>query len=247
MTARNRALRVFRTSFALGAFGWAVSFWAAESTAEPASPSDAATKAAATTPADPNDLGHGLRFLQLTTVRPPADQIAKARDASALVLDLRLADKSQTVAEVLDDLLGAKPGRPVFILIGTKTPRTVFDRASERPGTLSIGTKDAGLSVGLALSIDATQTQCAAAEIAKGKHPADLIGTRIDKARFDEARLAMSHANGFRDLARANTEEQSNASDAESSELAPSEDLLLQRAVFLHRALLALGRIPEHT
>ncbi|MFT3828206.1 MAG: hypothetical protein QM691_00720 [Opitutaceae bacterium] len=204
----------------------------------------AETKAAA--PADPADLGRGLRYF-----RPGANNddasFAAANAASALVLDLRASATNDRSAERLRELLGRRDAaRPLLLLLGNATPeelRAMVPRHAA--GVLTLATKASAIPADVIVEIDAAQERAALDALAAGRPPRELIEAKIEKQRFDEARLAQNHANGVRErepvpVARPDTK------PAKPSP-APLQDLLLQRAVAIHRALLALDRIPEHT
>jgi hypothetical protein len=205
-----------------------------------------------TAPADPADLGRGLRFLQLAAGTSDS-AFAAALDSPALVLDLRLAPAEPAVEARLRELLArATAARPLFILLGRETPGTL--RATippAAPGLLTMAAKDSGIAAGVLIAADTERDRAAAESLAAGKPPRELVEERIEKARYDEARLARDHANGRREREEPEPVPEADPAAKPEKSAAPAEpplqDLLLQRAVFIHRGLLALGRIPEHT
>jgi hypothetical protein len=96
------------------------------------------------------------------------------------------------------------------------------------------------------VSTDSAHDRAAVAALAAGRSWRELIEEKIDKPSYDEARLARNHANGHRneegEPAPAAAKDKP---DPAATPEAPLQDLVLQRAVFLHRALLALGRLPQ--
>ena len=205
-----------------------------------------------TAPADPADLGRGLRYLQLAAGTSDS-AFAAALAAPALVLDLRVASNEPAVEERLRELLArATAARPLFILLGRATPDTLRTAIpSAAPGLLTLAAKDNGVAAGVMIAVDPARDRTAAEALATGKPPRELVEERIEKARFDEARLARDHANGHREREEAELTPAADPAAKPEKTAAPAEpplqDLLLQRAVFIHRGLLALGRIPEHT
>jgi hypothetical protein len=205
-----------------------------------------------TAPADPADLGRGLRFLQLAA-NTSDTAFAAALAAPALVLDLRLAPADPATESRLRELLAhVTDAHPLFVLLGQGTPdtlRAVIPAAA--PGLLTIAAKDSGIAAGVMIAVEPARDRAATEALAAGKPPRELVEGRIEKARYDEARLAHDHANGHREREEAKAAPSPDPSSKQEKSATPAEpplqDLLLQRAVFIHRGLLALGRIPEHT
>lgn len=254
LTARLPECRPLRAAFLLGALSLAASVpaSAADRAPEPASPSDAPI--AATTqpaaPADPLDLGRGLRYCRLANHPDAAAVVEAAVAAPALVLDLRLARANDEQHALLQALLaGRDAARPALILLGPDTPVALRDRVPTTTGIITLAGAQAGVAPRLPITVDPTQDHLAAEALAAGRPPRELYETKIEKARFDEAHLALNHANGNRSAdAPRDPAEPAAADDASvKAKPEPPQDILLQRAVFLHRALLALGRIPDQT
>ncbi|MBK8475942.1 MAG: hypothetical protein IPL39_06415 [Opitutaceae bacterium] len=109
------------------------------------------------------------------------------------------------------------------------------------PAILTLGYASPGFAPTLAVSTEPALDRAAVAALAAGRPARELIEEKLDKPRFDEARLARNHANGRRGDDAAPPDE---SKEPPASEV-PVKDLVLQRAVFLHRALLALGRLPQ--
>lgn len=221
----------------------------------PAAPKQSASRATVAQPADANDLGRGLRYLHLGNIPAEAGAAAAAIEAPALVLDLRLASETADNASLLRALLASRSAsRPLFVLLGSATPAALSGRLSAAPGVLTLAPASAGFPAGLTLVVDPAQDRAAAEALLAGRPARELVEEKIVKTRYDEAHLASNHANGRRDTAEPttsasplNTDAAPSAEGADETDAPPVRDLLLQRAVFLHRALLALGRIPDHT
>ena len=210
-----------------------------------------------TVPTDPADLGHGLRYLQLAAGTSDS-AFAAALAAPALVLDLRLAPADSVAETRLRELLTNRAApRPLFLLLGPATPTAL--RAAipgNAPGVLTLAAKDAGFAASVAIAVEPARDRAAAEAIAAGRPPRELVEEKIEKDRYDEARLARDHANGRHerqtDAAAPDSDTANPAADKASKTggsfpTPPLQDILLQRAVFIHRGLLALGRIPAHT
>ncbi|HLP02575.1 MAG TPA: hypothetical protein VK163_11175 [Opitutaceae bacterium] len=217
---------------------------------EPARAADTPSAPPAQTPAaaptDPADLGRGLRYLRLGAPDDDAS-FAAANAAAALVVDLRESTPGDRGATRLRELLARRDAaRPLLFLLGTATPndlRAIVPR--DTAGVLTIATKASGIPAEVIVEIDAAQERAALEAHTAGRPARELIETKIEKQRFDEARLAHDHANGARER-DATPVAKPDAKPTEPAS-APLQDVLLQRAVAIHRALLALGRIPEHT
>jgi len=219
-------------------------------------PASVAPKAAvldqtkATAPADPADLGHGLRYLQLAA-GTSGSAFAAALAAPALVLDLRLAPADPAVEARLRELLAhATAARPLFVLVGTGTAQGLRDAIpANTPGVLILAAQGSGIATGMAIAVDTATDRAAAEALAAGRPPRELFEEQLDKPRYDEEHLAKDHANGQRERQVSDPpRDGKDSSDKPAEPAAPVlHDLLLQRAVFIHRGLLALGRIPEHT
>jgi hypothetical protein len=80
--------------------------------------------------------------------------------------------------------------------------------------------------------------------LAKGTPIEDLVAHKLDKPRRDEAELARQHTNGSADEDSEAPPPKTAATPAPPAIEAPVTDLVLVRAVQLHRALLALRRLP---
>jgi hypothetical protein len=80
--------------------------------------------------------------------------------------------------------------------------------------------------------------------LAKGTPIEDLVAHKLAKPRRDEAELARQRTNGNTDEEDEEPSPKAAATPAAPAVEAPVTDLVLVRAVQLHRALLALRRLP---
>jgi len=240
--------------------------WASDSAVAPpagTAPKDAVVAEPTAQPVatDPADLGLGLRYFRLAAdaaLPEEASAFAAALAAPALVLDLRLAPADSVAETRLRELLANRAAaRPLFVLLGPATPAAL--RAAipaTAPGVLTLAAKDAGFAASVAIAVEPARDHAAAEALAAGRPPRELVEEKIEKDRYDEARLARDHANGHRerqtdaaapDSDTANPTADKASKTGDSVPTPPLQDILLQRAVFIHRGLLALGRIPAHT
>ncbi|HUG13188.1 MAG TPA: hypothetical protein VMM36_19380 [Opitutaceae bacterium] len=204
----------------------------------------AARAADATTAAFTADLGNGLRYIRLSD----ASVIAKFEGTQ--VVDLRFADALEESAEGLARHLqtAAQSGATLFVLVNSATdPFLRRDLASVQGSVRSllfIGPTTPELAPEIVTAPDLEEERRACDAIAAGTSPSELIKEKLEKPRFDEAELVRTRNNGGSRGPTDGTESDAQpALDAEPKP-APLKDLSLQRAVFLHRALIALGRLP---
>ena len=218
-----------------------------------ADPAPAPAASAEKPAADPNDLGQGLRYCRIGDLDGPAqpgiiDAISAAK--GPLVVDLRCAKAGEAAATRLGESLRriASPKNPVFLLLGVETAAPLLAVIPVSPSILTLGATVEGLTVKIPVKIDSAHDRAACDAIAAGKPLAGLIEEKVEKRRFDEARLARAHANGGGDETPAEAADNTDKpgpvdSAAQPPPEAPVKDLVLQRAVYLHRALIALGHL----
>ena len=202
--------------------------------------------------ADPNDLGQGLRYLRVGNLDAEAATVEAALSRPVVILDLRGAIAGEAAnarfAAALQQM--ATPAKPVFVLVGPDTPAALRAAIPDAPAILTVGAGANGVDARIAVKTDPARDRAACAALAAGAAPAGLIEEKLEKRRFDEARLAHAHAAGGDNSSEESDRPESSATSdknppATSPADAPLKDLVLQRAVFLHRALIALGRLPE--
>jgi len=185
------------------------------------------------------ELDNGLRYIRL----PDASVIATFEGTQ--VVDLRFTDALEESADGLARHLqtAAQSGATLFVLVNSATdPLLRRDLATVQGTTRSllfIGPATPELAPEIVTASDLEEERRACDAIVAGTSPAELIKEELDKQRFDEAELLRTRANG---AGRTTESAAQTASDTEEKP-PPLKDLSLQRAVFLHRALIALGRI----
>lgn len=201
--------------------------------------------------ADPSDLGQGLRFLRPATLT----EISAAVSAPpALVLDLRaaLADDGKSAAALADTLRArpAEKGVCLILLSPATAPALLAALTPAPPGCVTIGRADGACRPDIAVATDAAAEQRALAALASGTPPASLLPVSTDKPRHDEAELARDHAAGKTaaedsDAPPAPKLPEPKATSPKAEAAATVTDAVLQRAVQVHRGLVALGRISR--
>jgi hypothetical protein len=183
--------------------------------------------------AELTDLGHGLVYLRVHSL----DEVIKPLPGGkAIVLDLRRATTTpQTVASFSDALAARPTGSRLFVLVSPDTPP---DIARALTGNLIIlGIKDAQPKPHVVVQQSAEDDRRAYAALASGTALAELISGKIEKERYDEASLVQEFKNGNL-AAKPPVPLQDKTVESDRRTV----DRVLQRAVHLHQALLALKR-----
>lgn len=195
------------------------------------------------------DVGGGLRYIRL----PDASVIASFEGTH--VVDLRFTDALEESAEGLARHLqtAARGGSTLFVLVNAATDPLLRRELASVQGTarplLFVGPATPELAPEIVTAPDLEEERRACDAIAAGTPPIDLIKEELDKPRFDEAELVRNRTNGNSSGSRGgqtngrDAATPADATPASDATPAPPKDLSLQRAVFLHRALVALGHI----
>jgi hypothetical protein len=208
--------------------------WAAAPDA--ASPGAALALSAAPLPAA-NDLGQGLTYLL-----PVANGSGLlALPPGSLVLDFRQVKFSNREMAAWLDAIRARPaGQQVcFALISPATPAPMLAAlAVGVRGCITVGRAAPAFQPDETVATDAASDGRAIALLAGGARPADLLLENATKVRHDEVELGKAHAAGQE------PPDEDEDLKAEAPAASPI-DRVLQRAVQLHRGLLALGKLPK--
>jgi hypothetical protein len=211
-------------------------------------------------PAAPVDLGRGLTYARLQQLPDDGVMLATVWKAPALIIDLR-HPVGATEQAIPADL----PVRPrtalLFILVGPDTPTGLLAAFRDHASALiTIGLAAPGLTPDIAISQTPEADRRAYDVLATGASAESLISENSTKHRFDEAALARERENGVAESEEPETNgaDQNTAPPAATPPPAPAgvhptpaapekplKDLVLQRAVQLHRTLLALRRLPR--
>ena len=235
----------------------AFAFTSPATAAVPAAPP--ATPAAISAPAG---LGPGLAFLRLAAL--DVEVAAKmSASSTALVLDLRGTTADEQSAVTFLAMLRARPANQgvCLILISPATAPALLKMLVTRvSGCLTIGRAEGNCRPDIAVTTTAESDQRAQDALGTGTPPLALLGPTVDKPRHDEAELAKDHASGKKPASEPaspdSTAPKPAASPAAgslpavitatlSTVLPPPLDAVLQRAVQIHRGLLAL--VPPAT
>ncbi len=196
---------------------------------------------------EPIDLGQGLSYLRINSLTTSAPDLnAVLLRPAPVVLDLRYTADEPDAANILR-MLNSHPAKPtLYILVSPTTPASVAGIITSTSTRLvTLGVKDSRPAAQVVVEQTAEADRAAYAALETGTTLAQLISGKIEKERFDEATLVQEFKNGNHD---AHPPETSPAKPADSparpavGQVERLTDRVLQRAVQLHRALLALRR-----
>ena len=197
------------------------------------------------------DLGRGLIYHRVHEL--PADlPTAESARKQPCVLDLRYVHGDATAAATLAAWLKfhATPRAPVFLLANSDTSHALLAPLTSRDPTGSVvvlGAAAPGFTPDIAVRVPAGAERRAYDALEAGAAIDSLLVENVAKPRNDEARLAKDHLPDST-LADGPAVDETPAPDNNSKAAkppppAPLVDAVLQRAVQLHRTLVALKKI----
>lgn len=199
--------------------------------------------------AEPPDLGNNLAYLRVHSL---ADSSAELKAALALkhayVLDLRYATATDEAVAVLKTALATHPqDAPLFILVGPATPGALINAINgpTRAKLVTLGIAGTLPTPRVEVRTSPETDRAAYDAFDHGKSLNELVSGKIEKDRYDEATLVHEFKNGnpdpeaaLSDATKSRTDKSDDAAEANE----PLRDRVLQRALNLHQALLALRR-----
>ncbi|MBI2497904.1 MAG: hypothetical protein HYV75_08350, partial [Opitutae bacterium] len=159
----------------------------------------------------------------------------------ALVLDLRYTTAGGASAAELQSALATRPANaPLFILLSPSTPPALLALSRQSPA-LTLGPAGTEPAPKVVVKTDAASDRRAYDALEAGAALDTLITGKIDKERFDEATLVEEFSHGNPDAMPPTPPDPTTPkADGAPDKPAVLTDRVLQRAVHLHRALLAL-------
>jgi hypothetical protein len=186
------------------------------------------------------DLGHGLQFYRVHELPADLPPTPAAGRTPACVVDLRYVRADADVANAFAAWLKfrATPRSPVFVLANRDTSSTLLKviAGHERStGIMVVGVPGRGFQPDVAVATSAENERRAYDALEQGAAITTLVTDNPDKVRNDEASLSKDR------LAEASAEAADDVLTGKRP--APPVDAALQRALHLHRALVALKRI----
>jgi hypothetical protein len=183
------------------------------------------------------DLGQGLAYFRAK--RLPADLPAQpAGKAPPCVIDVRYAEADEVAATTFAAWLRfrATPRTPVFVLANAATSAALLEALAGRgPGVVTIGIAGGRFRPDSAVRAGADDERRAYDALENGAAPGALLADHPDKVRRDEASLVRSQ-NG-------DTPADLPPENAAARRPPATIDAALQRAVHLHRAMVALKKL----
>lgn len=193
--------------------------------------------------AAPVDLGRDLGYLRVHSYSADEQAVTAALGSGrALVLDLRGAVADQPNVRTLRAALAGRSDQPpLFVLVGPLTPSDLAEVLAVAPGKfVTLGVREAVPAPQVAVRQSAGDDARAYEALESGLPLADLISGKIEKARYDEAALMNDFRNGNTDAQPPAPPDPTAKKEAKPARAPVLIDRVLQRAVHLHRALLAL-------
>jgi hypothetical protein len=191
---------------------------------------------AAPAAAPPRDLGLGLSYYRVHEL--PRDFPASAKGpAGPCVLDLRFATADEPSCAALAAWIrfNSSAHTPVFVLENSSTsPALVAALPAGSPGLVIVAPGSAKLAADVAVAVSAETDRKAYDAAEKGATLDSLLHDYPEKPRLDEAYLEKEHLS--------DSEELDDIAERPGPPM-PLVDALLQRALQLHRGLLALKRL----
>lgn len=206
------------------------------------------------------ELGNSLAYFRVTD--PEADR-TPVLDAialrPALVLDLRSLSVSHGFVDALQIALARTPpphAVRIVLLNATTSPALVAALGQELPSVITLGPRSPSLSPDIIVATSNEDDLRAFHALATGTPVDKLINDNREKRRYDEAKLVQDHANGVTppdSVLPAEAEDDTVKTEPTSVKKSPEAgkkteplpiiDLVLERAVQLHRSLLALKKL----
>lgn len=188
----------------------------------------------------PVDLGRGLTYLRVGDFRADGATLgAQVSTNRPLVVDLRGATASAGEAAEFSAAVARRAGSlPLMILVGPDTPATLMPALAKLPaGALTLGIRKAQPAPSLVIEQTEDADRRAYAAWQNGTALEVLINGKLEKSRFDEAALVKEFQSGHGTVTPPAAPNPAAKPEGEPAALA---DRVLQRAVHLHRALIAL-------
>ncbi len=191
------------------------------------------------------DLGQGLAYYQPAAAEPAVAAFAQAWAQGAVVLDLRGAAPGSPTAQAWLEALRHPPvGQPIcLVLISPVTPAGLLAALNPGPpGCLTLGAATATFHPDIEVATPPELDRQASTALAAGAPVASLLDPAPAKRRYDEALLARDRNAPVEDPAT--PELKPGESADKPADPPPLVDAVLQRAVQIHRGLLALRLKP---
>lgn len=206
------------------------------------------------------DLGQALLFLRVTDASADRSLMLDTIERRpALVLDLRGLNCEADFVAALHSAL-VKPPLPHaarIVLINAATTSTIVAALDDDAllSVITLAPRSAKVTADIQIAITAEEERRALETLSNGTPLEKLITYSRDKRRYDEAKLVHDHVNGVTpsddelpadaddDTVTTEPTTKKKTNGAEKKTEQPPHDLVLERAVQLHRSLLALKKL----
>lgn len=206
------------------------------------------------------ELGNSLAYYRITDTESDRSTVLDTiAHRPALVLDLRSLSVSEGFVDALQTALARTPpphAVRIVLINATTSPALIAALGHEHPSVITLGPRSPALAPDIAVAISNEDDLRAFNALANGTPLNKLINDNREKRRYDEAKLVQDHANGVTppdsilpaeaedDTVKTEPTAAKKASPSEKkAEPAPVIDLVLERAVQIHRSLLALKKL----
>jgi hypothetical protein len=186
------------------------------------------------------DLGQGLTYFRVHVLPEDLPVVGSVR-GQAVILDVRYVPGDARLGAGLALWLRAhaNPRSPVFLLANSATSPALlspFSAADSIAGLVILGPASPDFAADVSLPVSAADDRRAYEALERGVSVKALLSDAPDKVRNDEARLDKDHLS--------DADEPPTDTDRPADHRPPQLiDAVLQRAVQLHRGLLALKRL----
>ncbi len=198
----------------------------------------------------------GLVYKRLKTLPLASTSLPKG----AAVIDLR--GTRLAAAEAVDSVGGwvkdsSHPPLRLVLIDSTTAGEIVQELEGRQRYLITLGAASPAISPDVAVATPLRADEQARDAVDAGRPPQDLLPSRLEKRRYDEAAMVRDHANGVPlpdsppDLSDWDEKESPPAPSSSSDKTqpvqkpaaAPPQDAVLQRAIHLYEALVALKHI----
>ncbi|MDB6128436.1 MAG: hypothetical protein JWM35_2332 [Verrucomicrobia bacterium] len=195
------------------------------------------------------DLGQGLAYVRVRAL--PADLPGSTAKSTPFVLDLRYAGANETGVTALGAWLQFHSSlrTPVFVLVNASTASAILDfleTTGDIAGLITLGGASSHFVPDVPLKVSAATERSAYDALEHGTAIETLLTDQPGKVRHDEASIAQERTAEPDEPVPGDGDVIADVPEvAPTPALAPRPliDATLQRAVHLHRTLLALRRI----
>jgi len=193
------------------------------------------------------DLAENLHYIRTHIL--PNDLSAAELKTGAVILDLRFALAEVGALSALDAWIRvqATSSTPVIVLINPDTAPALRESLAahhRRSGLITIGRPTSEIVPDIAIESSAEEERRAYEALEKDSSIESLITENADKPRIDEAAIMRARANPDGEPVDTDfPEPPTSSAKTEDAPPPPPVDRALQRAIHLHRALLALKRL----